>query len=53
MPKLLTVSNGDIAKPSGAAIQPGVAPGAIWRIRTNLALLILACLLPGILLSAW
>ena len=53
MPKLLTVSNGDIAKPSGDAVQPSVAPGAIWRIRTNLALLILACLLPGILLSAW
>lgn len=53
MPDLLTWSNGDIAKKSGPTVLTSVAPGAIWRIRTNLALLIFACLLPGILLSAW
>lgn len=53
MPDLVTLSAGDIAKHSGAVVSTGVAPGAIWRIRTNLALLILACLVPGILLSAW
>src|SRR3989338_7262385 len=53
MPELLTLSDGDIAKKSGPSVLTSVAPGAIWRIRTNLALLILACLLPGILLSAW